>query len=232
MPNRPLLQDDARYPAFLERYQNDLGAFAAEVCGIELTPELALAYGFAGEPGARLSISSELDERIDKIGSLAPIALWNLLSRLNSRTLVAIPWGNVRSRWERYVDLTQQIRRGPHAWLAEYITISINRIFISYAGAPGAAEIRFLTASHPETLAGFFGDNLYWLMEDAQSINEQCVAVIMSSLHSPDASVAMSAPARANNWFLSLTRARLNRDVGGPWHGVVIDAPKPLQTYA
>jgi hypothetical protein len=237
MKSQPKLYKDWRWPAFVERYSSDLQAFATEVCGLELAPALTSAYTIAIQPGSRVTISSDLrPQNMAAISPLAPIAIWRLLFRPESVTIVAVPYGLMNSRRNEYQDVLRAISSSAFNWLSDYI--KGNREAIHLGDRYSGAVIRFRSAlaNCPEALAGAHSHDLFWLMEDAHDIPDACFGVACGSLTEPSSCMALSAHAGARNdadrWFLSATRNDLNKEHGGHWDVIDIDGPAVVQSHA
>jgi hypothetical protein len=212
------LYEDARWPAFIARYANDLNAFAADVLGMELTPALAHAYSLASRPGCRVSIATDIDlNGQHAISPMAPIAIWRLLCRPESRTLVAIPFGGGRTRKQQYVRLLTWMVGGEHSWLRAYISVDATQIHLRRQHT--GAKILFLCADQrsPENLAGFYGGHICWLMEDAHDIPDACFSVALAAMTDPGASMLLTHEPWRELGFAAATRGKLSKDQGGQW---------------
>lgn len=222
--NTPPLHEDARWPAFIARYANDLCAFAADVLAMEVTPALARVYTLASLPGCRVSISTDIDlHGRDAISPMAPIALWRLLCCPESRTLVTTPFGGGRARKQQYERLLAWMADGAHSWLRAYITVDATQIHLrrQYMGA----KILFLCADArmPESLAGFCGDHVCWLMEDAHDIADACFNVAGAGMRDPGTGMVLAnKPWRESGWAAE-TRTKQSKDQGGQWDVCVLE---------
>ncbi|QIB08997.1 hypothetical protein GZ982_30070 (plasmid) [Pseudomonas fluorescens] len=167
-----LIQEDERWPAFARRYANNLADFAREVCGVEVDKGLARAFECVGLPGCRVSIASDRNPmEMGVVSPLAPIALWRLLCRPDSLTMVAVPFGDMLRCCEQYGKLAKNIV-GPHAWLLDYLRITIRSIRLNQQEQYSGRGVLFMAASehYPERMAGFCGHDVMWLMEDANAM--------------------------------------------------------------
>lgn len=212
------LYEDARWPAFIERYANDLCAFAADVLGMEVTPALARVYCLASLPGCRVSIATDIDlHGWDGISPMAPIAIWRLLCRPESRTLVAIPYRGGRARKQQYERLLTWMVEGTHSWLRAYISVKAHQIHLRRQSM--GAKILFLCADprRPESLAGFYGEHIFWLMEDAHDIPDACFCVACSAMTDPGAGMVLTNKPWRESGYAADTRGRLSKNQGGVW---------------
>lgn len=224
------LYEDARWPAFIARYANDLSAFAADVLGMEVTPALARTYCLASLPGCRVSIATDIDlHGVDAISPMAPIAIWRLLCCPESRTLVTIPFGGGRARKQQYVRLLTWMAGGAHSWLRAYISVDATQIHLrrEYTGA----KILFLCADQrsPENLCGFYGGHICWLMEAAEDIPDACFSVALAAMTDPGASMLLTNKPWRESGFAADTRGRLSRDQGGSWDVCTLESAQSHQ---
>ncbi|MDF2792308.1 MAG: hypothetical protein K0S85_61 [Pseudomonas orientalis] len=223
MSKRPI-QEDERWPAFARRYANNLADFAREVCGVEVDKELARAFECVGLPGCRVSISSDRNPmEMGVVSPLAPIALWRLLCRPDSLTMVAVPFGDTVRCCEQYGELSKN-NAGAHAWVVEYLSITVSAIKLRQQCRFSGGGIRFVAASehHPEHLAGFCGRgdrDMLWLMENASFIPAACYQVALAGC---DNMVLHALSGRLGS-FVQGTRTRLSKAAGGPWEVVDLD---------
>lgn len=222
--SKRLIQEDERWPAFVRRYASDLGAFAREVCGIKVDSQLARVYGLVEKPGCRVSIASDVNPlEHGTISPMAPIALWNLLCRPDSMTMVAIPFGDVLRCCQQYGELVKGIE-GPAAWVREYLTTTMTNIYLDCRFSGG--QIRFAAASesHPETFAGVaHGPGLLWLMESAHEIPHDCFGVAGGTLTDQNSRMVLLANSKAvGGWYVNATRNELSKRRGGYWDAVSV----------
>lgn len=229
MKNQPALYKDWRWPELLERYSNDLCAFATEVCGLELSPALASAYAIAIQPGSRVSIASDLSPQNSP---LAPIAIWRLLFRPASITMVAIPYGLMRFRRNHYQDVLRAIGVSPCGWLTDYIKSEREVIHLGARYTGAVIRFRSARANCPEALAGVWGDDLFWLMEDAHDIPDVCFAVANGSLTDMSDCMALSAHNDSARGFALETRTALGKWQGGHWDVFGVEGPAVVQSHA
>lgn len=216
--SKRLIQEDERWPAFARRYANNLADFAREVCGVEVDKELARAFECVGLPGCRVSISSDRNPmEMGVVSPLAPIALWRLLCRPDSLTMVAVPFGDTVRCCEQYGELSKNIA-GAHAWVVEYLSITVSAIKLRQQCRFSGGGIQFVAASerHPEHLAGVCGRggrDMLWLMENASFITTACYRVALAGC---DDMVLHALRGRPGS-FVHGTRTSLSKAAGGHW---------------
>lgn len=186
-----LIHQDRRWPEFIERYAHDLFAFATEVCGITLSPELKRCYGIAQKGGRAIFVDELMSCAPHGFIQLPPItqpiALWHLLCRQEFRTFVVLPVDLTR---RQYDVLIRQVLAGPHGWVGEYIHSSKHEIHLGERGV--GPQILFLNPSRHEVLDGCRGKGALWLLEDAQAIKTESLERIMASISPGARSVVMS----------------------------------------
>ncbi len=196
------LDTDPRWPEFIERYAFNLYGFAAEVCSMAVTPQQEELFDNASEFGCRVSVSS--GHGTGKTRSFGVICLWHLLCYLHSNTYVTAPkLKTVREGvWKEITTLLAQIRKGPHAWIADYVVIQAETVYV-----PGYKATWFITArtapkGSPENLAGTHGDYLMWLADEASGIPDENFGVIGGALtDSRNRWVMASQPTRSSGFF-------------------------------
>jgi len=226
--NKPLIQDDERWPAFVRRYANDLAAFAGEVCGMEVDSQLAQAFESAQLPGCRVSMASDLHpmER-GVISPLAPIALWRLLCRPESLTIVAVPFGDMLRCCERYSGLVKRFV-GANSWALEYLRLSSSTMMLKQQGRLSGAGVRFMAASehYPERMAGFCGRDVMWLMEEASAMAAVSFQVAREGLTCCDTGgmVLHSGRGMRRGFFRDTQTTLSCRASGGHWDAFVLNA--------
>lgn len=224
--NKPLIQDDERWHAFVRRYANDLAAFAREVCGMEVDDSLALAFESVQMPDCRVSMASDLNamER-GVISPLAPIAFWRLLCRPESQTLVAVPFGDMLRCCEQYSKLIRNIV-GEHAWLVDYLRITLRSIRLRQQ-EQGSGVLFFAASAHsPEHMAGFSGRDVMWLMEDAGAMPTVSFEVARGGLeHCNTGGMVLHAGRFRLKGFFRATQTTLSCWASGSsWKAFVLNA--------
>lgn len=196
------LDAEGRWPAFIERYALDLYAFAVEVCGMEVTPQQADLFDEASEFGCRVSVSS--GHGTGKTRSFGVICLWHLLCYLHSNTYVTAPkLKTVREGvWKEITTMLAQIRKGPHAWIAEHVVIQAETVYVSGYKATWFITARTAPKGSPENLAGTHGDYLLWLADEASGIPDENFGVIGGALTDKrNRWIMASQPTRSSGFF-------------------------------
>lgn len=221
-----LIQDDERWPAFVRRYANDLAAFAREVCGMEVDDSLVRAFDSVQIPDCRVSIASDLNamER-GVVSPLAPIALWRLLCRPDSHTLVAVPFGDMLRCCEQYSKVAKNIE-GEHAWLVDYLRITLRSIRLRQQ-EQWCGVLFFAASAHsPEHMAGFCGCDVMWLMEDAGAMPAVSFQVARGGLDQCNTGgmVLHAGRLRLKGFFRETQTTGCCWASGGHWKAFVLNA--------
>ena len=199
--SKPKHYQDPSYAGFVERYSTDIVAFAEEVLALEVSPVMADIMRTYSKPGARVTISSDLN-RQDRwnCSPLAPLALWRLFFARSapdqvSTTLVGCPLSKLRSGNDYRRLALRAVERQP--WLQPYMHVTGEQIYLDDRWAWNGSHIRFMAvrAAAPANIAGFALNQPHaaWLMEDAHVIASICYRAAGEQLNEPSASMVLSA---------------------------------------
>jgi len=223
-PIRKRLDADARWPSFIERYAFDLYAFAVEVCGMDVTPQQEELFDHASEFGCRVAVSS--GHGTGKTRAFGVICLWHLLCYLHSNTYVTAPkLKTVREGvWKEITTMKTAIEQGPHAWIAEYVVIQAETVYVASCKATWFVTTRTAPKGSPENLAGTHGDYLLWLADEASGIPDENFGVIGGALtDSRNRWVMASQPTRSSGFFWE-THHGQSIYQGGRWVPLVFNS--------
>lgn len=219
-----MIKHDPRWLDMLTRYSADLPAFVAEVCGIPCDWSVHRAYQDLSRPGARVSIAGNLDklDRPGAISPLAPVALWHLLCRPMSTTMVVLPSTHNARRKEQYKALVAQVAKGRYGWVVDYLvwrgfdlSVRDHRFWMVTLRAP----------YDPTALCGQSSPALMWIFEDAHAQKTDNFNVAGASCTHYANSMAMLLDSRATASFASDVHAGIGRWVGWRAHTF-----QPVQT--
>ena len=131
---------DPRYPAFVERYQNDPLRFAVEVSGLTPSFDQMRIFKAIKPQDARVSVVSGTGT--GKTFAYARIALWHLLCfpvavydskvEIGSNTYIGAPFIQQVGDgvWKEMKDTRLQIANGPHSWILDYFDIAKTRVTV------------------------------------------------------------------------------------------------------
>ena len=154
-----------------------------------------------------------------KTRSFGVIALWHLLCYRNSNTYITAPkLKTVREGvWKEITTLKAQIEKGPHAWIAQYITIQAEKVYINTKSAIWYVTTRTAPRGSPENLAGTHGDYLLWMADEASGIPDENFGVIGGALTDPrNRFIMASQPTRSSGFFRDSHHSKSKRQ-GGAW---------------
>ena len=175
----PQLYENTRWPAFIERYAADLCAFAEEVCGVELDAEERRAYLRASKPGACMVLS---DIHNKSSARLEAVALWAMLFHPRNEVVVIASRSEVHKRhWALY----KRVLLGPHQWLGEHLHITRGGVRTDAGYAGPRIVFRIATNNAPENLAGMYGNRMFFLVEGAAGISDNCMQVLRAAINAP-----------------------------------------------
>lgn len=217
-----VLDADPRWPAFVARYAFEQYKFAVEVCGMGIvgkpvTHQQKELFDEASPYGCRVSVAS--GHGTGKTRSFGVIALWHLLCYRNSNTYITAPkLKTVREGvWKEITTLKAQIEKGPHAWIAQYITIQAEKVYINTKSAIWYVTTRTAPRGSPENLAGTHGDYLLWMADEASGIPDENFGVIGGALTDPrNRFIMASQPTRSSGFFRDSHHSKSKRQ-GGAW---------------
>jgi len=223
-PKRLRLEADPRWPAFIERYAFNLYAFAVEACLMEVTPQQQDLFNESSVYGCRVSVSS--GHGTGKTRSFGVICLWHLLCYLNSNTYVTAPkLKTVREGvWKEITTMLAEIRKGPHAWIADYVVIQAEKVYVVGNSATWYVTTRTAPRGSPENLAGTHGEYLLWLADEASGIPDENFGVIGGALTAErNRFIMASQPTRSTGFFWETHHSQsIHR--GGGWTPLVFNS--------
>jgi len=218
------LKADPRWPDFIERYAFDLYKFAVEVCQMDVTPQQQELFDEASVFGCRVSVSS--GHGTGKTRSFGVTCLWHLLCYQHSLTYVTAPkLKTVREGvWKEIATMLEEIRKGPHAWIADYVVIQAEKVYVAGYSANWYVTTRTAPRGNPENLAGTHADYLLWLADEASGIPDENFGVIGGALTDErNRFVMASQPTRSTGFFWE-THHGLSKYRGGPWTSLVFNS--------
>lgn len=219
------LYADLRWPAFAERYTNDLSAFARDVCSIDLGERLAEA---AGAVDRRLVIhNAGTRERQGVV--LAVLALWHIATRPASTTVLGYPLGTACQTNQAIGQLLAHIRTGSHYWLARGIKHRPGGWFAG-GGQRSTIDLRRVTAKDAESVHGCYLENLLWLVEDGDHLPTVCLSAILDTMARPGNGLVVACDWYVPRSLTAMVRARS----ATPWSLVDMaqsSRPAPAQQH-
>ncbi|NWA11991.1 hypothetical protein [Pseudomonas gingeri] len=223
-PRKLRLDTDPRWPDFIERYAFNLYGFAVEACGMDVTPQQQDLFDESSVYGCRVSVSS--GHGTGKTRSFGVICLWHLLCYLNSNTYVTAPkLKTVREGvWKEITTMLAEIRKGPHAWIADYVVIQAEKVYVSGHSATWYVTTRTAPRGAPENLAGTHGEYLLWLADEASGIPDENFGVIGGALTDKrNRFIMASQPTRSTGFFWETHHSQSIKR-GGKWVSLVFNS--------
>lgn len=181
-------------------------------------------FDLASEFGCRVSVSS--GHGTGKTRAFGVISLWHLLCYRDSNTYLTAPkLKTVREGvWKEMTTLRDKILKGPHAWIAEYLELGAEKVYVK-----GLSKTWFITArtaprGSPENLAGTHNNYLLWLADEASGIPDANFHVIGGALTDKrNRFVIASQPTRSSGFFRD-THHGLSKRQGGKWDTLVFNS--------
>lgn len=218
------LDADPRWKDFIERYSFNLYAFAVEACLMDVTPQQEDLFNETSPFGSRVSVSS--GHGTGKTRSFGVICLWHLLCYAHSNTYVTAPkLKTVREGvWKEITTMLAEIRKGPHAWIAEYVVIQAEKVYVPGYSATWYITTRTAPRGSPENLAGTHGDYLLWLADEASGIPDENFGVIGGALTDKrNRFIMASQPTRSSGFFWN-THHGQSIYRGGKWVPLIFNS--------
>lgn len=223
-PKSLRLDADPRWLPFVERYAFDLYRFAVEACRMDVTPQQQELFNESSAYGCRVSVSS--GHGTGKTRSFGVICLWHLLCYGHSNTYVTAPkLKTVREGvWKEITTMLSEIRKGPHAWIADYVVIQAEKVYVAGNSATWYVTTRTAPRGSPENLAGTHGEYLLWLADEASGIPDENFGVIGGALTDErNRFIMASQPTRSTGFFWE-THHSQSIYRGGAWVPLVFNS--------
>lgn len=205
------------------RYRYDLYAFSVELLGIEPTWQQKLLFDSICFDGSRTSVAS--GHGTGKTASAGIVALWHLLFFEKSIMMFTAPQiGQLKKQvWKEISINLDRLRKGPAAWLAEYVGFLSESIFIKGSKADWYVFAKTAPKHQSTNIAGNHGDNYMVWVDEACGVDDGVLDVVFGALtHMDNRAVMTSQPARAAGMFFD-THHRLSTEAGGEWTALCFD---------
>lgn len=180
--------NDPRYPAFVERYQDNPLAFAYEVCNANLSADQESLFENVSPYRAKVSVVSGTGT--GKTFAFGVIALWHLLcfpvaiyddkKEIGSNTYIGAPnLSQVADGvWKEMNDAALKIAGSMHSWIYDYFIITKTKVYVS-----GFEKQWFISqvAMQKGQSVGIAGKHRYWQMiivDEAAGVSDEHFNVI------------------------------------------------------
>ena len=199
------------------RYRYDIYRFAVEGLGLEPTWQQKLLFESIQIPGSRSSVRS--GHGTGKTASAGIVALWHLLFFPDSVMMFTAPQINqLRALvWKEITLMHARLYTGPLAWLAEYVVILAEKVYISGHDKTWHVLAKTAPKHSPTNIAGQHGDNYTLWVDEACGVDDAVMDVVMGALtHADNRAVMTSQPARNAGFFYD-THFKLSYAAGGAW---------------
>lgn len=173
-----ILSSDPRYVKFAARYAFDLTRFAIEVCSMQPTWQQVDLFTSLQSAGSRTSVAS--GHGTGKSRSIGVAAIWHLLCYKDSNTMLTGPkYDQIKNiAWKEMNAVVKGIRKGPHAWIADYIVLDDKRVYIRNAKSSWFIYAKTAPKGAPENLAGEHNDWMLVIADEASGIPDENFGVI------------------------------------------------------
>jgi len=220
----PRYEKHPSYSALADRYGNDIVAFATEVLQLEVSPKMAMLLRSATKPGARMTVTYDLDT----LGScpvtpLAPAGVWRLFFKPDSYTAVACPRHliNVADGYRMLVMRAMERLD----WIAPYIRIGTDYVLLGRLGEGACIQFAPARATPPERIDTGWSQDTAWIMEDAHLTHAVCFSAAGAALKGSNGPWLISAQ---TGW--SIDRGDVPGATWHNWDEFAVDGPALKQT--
>ncbi|HEX8590730.1 hypothetical protein [Pseudomonas sp.] len=222
------LVDDPRWRAFADRYAFDAYRFACEVTAFPEPPtwQQRDLLNSVSPFGSRTSVSS--GHGTGKTRTFGIICLWHLACYAKSNTYLTAPKLKTLQEgvWQEITNAREAIMQGPHAWIADYIVIESERVYIRGNKAQWFVSCRTAPLGRPEALAGTHNKYLLWLADEASGIPTANFQVVSGALSDNRNRFAIaSQPTRPSGFFYD-THHKFSLRAGGRWNALLFNSEK------
>jgi hypothetical protein len=219
-----ILERDARWMPFCERYACRLELFMFEVLGMNPTSQQSEIAAEIEVYGSRTSVAS--GHGTGKTRLIGAMCLWHLLCFPKSNTILTAPKLKQLSVqvWQEIVNCKAMMMAGDFEWLAKQIEIKAETVYIL-----NRKETWFITAKtapkgSPENLAGSHNDWLFIIVDEASGVDTQALGVLLGALSSKNNRMAMfSQPTRSSGYFYDSHHGNSKYN-GGNWTAIVLNS--------
>lgn len=218
------LINDSRWPAFRDRFAFNLSKFQIEVCGYNPTWQQFEVNESISDSGSMTSISS--GHGTGKSRTAGSAAWWHLTCYPRSNTLFTAPKiEQVRNIiWKEIADIKEYIQQGPYAWLADYVVVEAERVYIKNCKSNWYVIAKTAPRGSPENLAGMHRKWLLIWADEASGIPDANYNVLTGALtDARNRMVLTSQPTRDAGFFFD-TQDKLSKAEGGDWNSHVLSS--------
>lgn len=220
-----MLDDDPRYPAFIERYAGDCYRFAVEVVGITPSAQQKQMMDAISHPGARVSVSS--GHGTGKSKSISSIVLWHMLCFYDSWTMITantIDQIKASSLKELGKDIAA-IGKGPHGWVAPHIEL-MGDGDMRIKGRPHSWRMELATANarNANKMAGRHAKRLLIIVDEASSVPDEVMNTLNGALTEQENRMFLTSQPTKSGGFFYDTFHTLSKAHGGSWQNLTLSS--------
>jgi hypothetical protein len=194
------------FTEFLKRYHGDPVRFVKEM--LQVTPDDWQAELMRAVASGDRRITVRSGHGVGKSATLAWIALWFVLTRYPSKTVMTAP-SSTQLFDALFAELRGQINNLP-PFLKELLVVTTDKISLKAAPDEVFISARTSRAETPEALAGVHSANVLLLVDEASAVPSQVFEAASGSMSAHNATTILTGnPTRGSGFFYdSHTRMR------------------------
>ena len=216
------------YHAFVKRYANDPVGFVLGVCGNSVSPDQEKLLNAIIDPTAKVSVVSGTGT--GKTMSFGRIALWHLLCfpvakydgkiEIGSNTYIGAPAIKQVGDgvWKEITDAVQAMRANrATAWLAEYIVVQAERVYIIDYKATWFITKFAMQQGQSVSIAGKHRFYQLIIIDEAAGVSDEHYEVINGTQTQGGNRTLLASQGVKQGGFFYETHHKLNKENGGNW---------------
>ena len=220
--------NDPRYHAFVKRYAPNPLLFVLEVCGNAVSPDQIRLLEAIADPTAKVSVVSGTGT--GKTNMFGRIAIWHLLcfpvarydgkTEIGSNTYIGAPAIKQVGDgvWKEMTDAVQQMAARPAtAWLADYIVMQAERVYIKNYKPQWFITKFAMQQGQSVAIAGKHRFNQLIIVDEAAGVSDEHYDVINGTQTQGGNRTLLASQGVKQGGFFYETHHKLNRANGGNW---------------
>ena len=161
-----------------------------------------------------------------KTRSAGVVALWHLCFFPHSVMMFSAPQIQQLRKlvWKEIEICLALMRNGRLAWLAEYITVLAESVYIKGHQKTWHVYAKTAPKGNPQALAGNHGDHLMIWVDEAAAVDNGVFDVLTGALtHATNRMCLTSQPAKPSGFFFD-THHKLSMKAGGVWNALIFNS--------